>query len=67
MKRVVKHLEENGKSDQVADFKKNITAAMPKLLGKFKDLQFFSGESYYLVLLAFDGLLGYYSSSAIYL
>ncbi len=45
MKKVVKHLEDNGKADQVDDFKKNITAAMPKLLGKFKDLQFFSGKT----------------------
>jgi len=45
MKRVIKFLEENEKGDEVADFKKNITAAMPKLLGRFKDLQFFTGES----------------------
>ncbi len=45
MKKIVKHLEENGKKDQVDEFKKNIQAVMPGLLGKFKDLQFFTGES----------------------
>merc|ERR1712187_538103 len=29
----------------VEDFKKNISAAMKDLLGRFKDLQFFNGES----------------------
>jgi len=45
MKKVVKYLEENGKGDQVDSFKTNISKVMKELLGKFKDLQFFTGES----------------------
>merc|ERR1712126_377898 len=45
MKRVVAYLEENDMKDQVEPFKKNISAVMKDLLGKFKDLQFFTGES----------------------
>jgi len=45
MKKVVKYLEENNKADQVDDFKKNINGVMKDLLGNFKDLQFFTGES----------------------
>jgi hypothetical protein len=45
MKKVVKYLEENDKKDQVDSFKANISKVMKELLGKFKDLQFFQGES----------------------
>merc|ERR1711868_181215 len=45
MKRVVAYLEDNNKADQVDDFKKNINGVMKGLLGKFNDLQFFTGES----------------------
>merc|ERR1711953_1347320 len=45
MKKVVKYLEDNDMKDQVEPFKKNISAVMKELLGKFKDLQFFTGES----------------------
>jgi len=45
MKRVVKYLEENDKAGEVDEFKKNISEAMKGLLGKFKELQFFTGES----------------------
>merc|ERR1711994_395673 len=45
MKKVVKYLEENDRKDEVDGFKKNIQAVMKELLGKFKDLQFFTGES----------------------
>jgi hypothetical protein len=45
MKKVVKYLEENDMKDQVASFKANISKVMKELLGKFKDLQFFQGES----------------------
>merc|ERR1711944_95596 len=45
MKKVVTYLEENDMKDQVDGFKKNISAVMKELLGKFKDLQFFTGES----------------------
>merc|ERR1712228_1156901 len=46
MKKVVKHLEEDDDTkDQVDGFKKNIQTVMKELLGKFKDLQFYTGES----------------------
>ena len=44
MKKVVAYLEENDMKDQVEPFKKNISAVMKDLLGKFKDLQFFTGK-----------------------
>merc|ERR1711878_170598 len=45
MKKVVKYLEENDRAGEVDTFKKNINNVMKELLGKFKDLQFFTGES----------------------
>merc|ERR1712113_1081228 len=45
MKKVVKYLEENNRAAEVDTFKKNINGVMKGLLGKFKDLQFFTGES----------------------
>merc|ERR1739838_850111 len=45
MKKVVKYLEDNNKADQVDTFKKNINGVMKGLLGKFSDLQFFTGEN----------------------
>merc|ERR1712083_1147163 len=45
MKKVVKHLEDNNRAGEVDEFKKNINGVMKELLGKFKDLQFFTGES----------------------
>merc|ERR1711909_74898 len=45
MKKVVKYLEENDRASEVDTFKKNINGVMKELLGKFKDLQFFTGES----------------------
>merc|ERR1711994_763920 len=45
MKKVVKYLEDNDMKDQVEGFKTNISGVMKELLGKFKDLQFFTGES----------------------
>merc|ERR1739846_107129 len=44
MKKVVKYLEENDRTSEVDTFKKNINGVMKDLLGKFKDLQFFTGE-----------------------
>jgi len=44
MKKVVDNLTEN-KPDQVDVFKTNINKVMKELLGRFKDLQFFTGES----------------------
>ena len=43
MKKVVKYLEDNDMGDQVADFKTNISKVMKEMLGKFKDLQFYTG------------------------
>merc|ERR1711881_565350 len=45
MKKVVKYLEDNDRGAEVEEFKKNINGVMKELLGKFKDLQFFTGES----------------------
>ena len=45
MKKVVKYLEENDRAGEVDTFKKNINGYMKEILGKFKDLQFFVGES----------------------
>merc|ERR1719318_482523 len=45
MKKVVKHLEDNDRTAEVDEFKKNINGVMKDLLGKFKDLQFYTGES----------------------
>ena len=44
MKKVVKYLEENDRAGEVDVFKKNINNVMKELLGKFKDLQFFTGN-----------------------
>ena len=46
MKKVVKYLEENDRASEVDGFKKNINGVMKDLLGKFKDLQFFTGETW---------------------
>jgi len=45
MKKVIKYLEDNDRGSEVATFKTNINKVMTELLGKFKDLQFFTGES----------------------
>merc|ERR1712061_569415 len=45
MKRIVAYLESNNKADQVDGFKKNINGVMKSLLGKFSDLQFYTGEN----------------------
>merc|ERR1711994_96372 len=45
MKKVIAYLEENDRKDEVDGFKTNISGVMKDLLGKFKDLQFFTGES----------------------
>merc|ERR1712051_1103493 len=43
--RFVAYLESNNKADQVDGFKKNINGVMKTLLGKFNDLQFYTGEN----------------------
>jgi len=45
MAKVTKYMEENGKGDRVDSFKANINKVMKELLGRFKDLEFFTGES----------------------
>ena len=45
MKKLVNYLEENDMKDQINDFKTNVQKVMKRLLGRFKDLQFFIGES----------------------
>ena len=50
MKKVVKYLEENDRASEVDTFKKNINGVMKDLLGKFKDLQFFTGDTFSLIL-----------------
>jgi len=45
MKRVVKHLEDNNRGGEVESFKKNINNYVKDMLGHFKDLQFYCGES----------------------
>ena len=45
MKKIVTYLETNGRADEVDTFKKNINGYMKDVLGRFKDLQFFVGES----------------------
>lgn len=41
--RLVAKMEEN-KSDEVELFKTNVNKVMKDILGRFKDLQFFTGE-----------------------
>eukprot|EP00088_Acartia_fossae_P011294 TRINITY_DN156_c1_g1_i1.p1 TRINITY_DN156_c1_g1~~TRINITY_DN156_c1_g1_i1.p1 ORF type:complete len:173 (-),score=62.94 TRINITY_DN156_c1_g1_i1:110-628(-) len=45
MAKVTKHMQDNGKADKVDTFKSNINKVMKELLGKFKDLDFYCGES----------------------
>merc|ERR1712241_1441135 len=45
MKKVLDYLEENDRKDEIAEFKSNINNVMKEMMGKFKDLQFYTGES----------------------
>ena len=45
MKKVIKHLEDNNRGEEVETFKNNINKVMKELLGKFKDLQFYTGKT----------------------
>ena len=45
IKKVVKYLEEHDRAAEVDGFKTNIQKVMKELMAKFKDLQFFTGES----------------------
>ena len=53
MKKVVKYLEDNDMGDQVADFKTNISKVMKEMLGKFKDLQFYTGTVIIYLMMQF--------------
>ena len=44
MKKVLKHLEENQRTAEIEEFKANINKVMKALMGRFKDLQFFTGK-----------------------
>ena len=46
MKKIVSYLEENDRKDEVDDFKSNIQKVMKDLMGRFKDLQFFTGKTF---------------------
>merc|ERR1712173_341638 len=39
------YLEENNRTAEIDEFKSNINNVMKELMGRFKDLQFFTGES----------------------
>ena len=41
---VVKYLEENDRAGEVDGFKKNITKVVTDIMGRFKELQFFTGK-----------------------
>lgn len=45
MKKVLKHLEENDRKAEIEEFKANINKVMKELMGRFKDLQFFTGKT----------------------
>jgi len=45
MKKVIKHLEDNGKKDEVETFKTNINKNMGAILKNFKNLEFYLGEN----------------------
>ena len=45
MKKVLKYLEENDRAAEIEEFKANINGVMKDLMGRFKDLQFFSGKT----------------------
>ena len=46
LKRVSTHLTENGKEDRVAGFKEGATAMIKFIVGKFDEMQIFTGSSY---------------------
>ena len=53
MKKVLKYLEENDRASEIDEFKTNINNVMKDLMGKFKDLQFFTGRIYIYFLIIF--------------
>mmetsp|Transcript_17502 Transcript_17502/g.29477 ORF Transcript_17502/g.29477 Transcript_17502/m.29477 type:complete len:94 (+) Transcript_17502:259-540(+) len=45
LKRTVAHLKENGKEDRVAGFQSGATEMVKFVMGKFDEMQIFTGES----------------------
>merc|ERR1712156_80750 len=45
MKKVLKFLEDEDRASEIDEFETNINNVMKELMGKFKDLQFFTGEN----------------------
>merc|ERR1739844_242977 len=45
VKKVLKFLEDEDRASEIDEFKTNINSVMKELMGKFKDLQFFTGEN----------------------
>ena len=43
--KVLKYLEENDRTAEIDEFKSNINNVMKEMMGKFKDLQFFTGKT----------------------
>ena len=46
LKRTVAHLKENGKEDRVAGFQQGATEMIKFIVGKFDEMQIFTGQSY---------------------
>ena len=46
LKRVVAHLKEKGKDERVADFQKGATEMIKFIVGKYDEMQIFTGQSY---------------------
>lgn len=45
LKRIVEHLTKNGKEDRVGEFKKGATEMIKMIMGKFDEMQIFTGSS----------------------
>ena len=46
LKRVVAHLKEQGKDERVPEFQKGATEMIKFIVGKFDEMQIFTGQSY---------------------
>ena len=51
MKKVLKYLEENDRTAEIDEFKSNINNVMKEMMGKFKDLQFFTGKTIHALII----------------
>lgn len=45
MKKVKQYLQDNNRGDEVEAFEKNAQAFAKKIIGNFKDYEFYTGES----------------------